>query len=281
MMITPTNRRSLIRIGIGIGTMLGTRSARADLADVKSRGILQIGTSGKFPPYSGIAPNGDSIGFDIDYLSAIARKLGVTARVATLDSSGVFPGLLARRFDTACAAFVMTEDRLKAVDFTRPYMFGATVMLVRKSDALFKSYADLKGRRIGVILGSVDERRLRTSVQGWGELKTYPGWSEQWTDLLAGRVDGLSTQYAVAMASMKHERDASEVTIAGDPVFKSVLGFPVRKTDTALRDAMSAAIVELESDGLTQELSRKWLGFEVTPQQIHDVWASQNYLGRS
>jgi ABC-type amino acid transport substrate-binding protein len=263
-----------------VATAVWPGASRADLAEVRSRGKLIVGTSGSFPPFTAIAPDGSNVGFDIDYLTAVAKLLGVTAEFVTLEGAGVFPGLLAGKFDTACAAYVITEERVKAVDFPEPHAYGGTVMLVRASDTAFQSYADLKDRRIGVILGSVDERRLRSVMPGWKELKTYPGWSEEWIDLMAGRVDGLSTQFAVAINALRHERDAARARIAGEPVFKGVIGFPVRKDDKALRAAMSDAIHTLKANGTLAALSQKWLGATLTAAETDAVWAEQGYIGR-
>jgi ABC-type amino acid transport substrate-binding protein len=271
-------RRAALLGAATAGVALHT--ARAELADVKARGTLIVGTSAAFPPFTGTTVDGTNVGFDVAFLTAVAGRMGVKAQFVTLDSSGVFPGLLAKKFDTACAAYVMTEERVKAVNFTVPYAIGSTVMVVRKSDTAFNSYYDLKGRRVGVILGSVDERRLRSSIGGWGELKTYPGWTEEWIDLMAGRVDGLSTQYAVAAASLAHERDANKARIAGEPVLQSMLGYPTRKDDNALRVAMNAAIASLQADGTAEKLSKQYLGYSNTAAEIDKAWSAQNYIGR-
>ena len=282
-------KSSLSKVGLlfllfGCAALLSALPLRASFAacldEIKDRGILIVGTTGRFPPFTGITAAGELEGYDIDWLNGIAEKLGVKADFIAVEGAGLFPGLLAKKFDTVSASFVITEERLKAVNFPEPYSASGTIMLVRADDEEFRSYMDLEGRSIGVILGSVDERRLRDKVPGWKELKTYPGWSEQWADLLAGRVDGLSTDYHVANRSMANEREADKVRIAGEAVFKSVSGFPVRKECTGLLAAMTEAIRELKAEGLTQKASRTWFGSELTPEFIESAWAEVNYIGK-
>jgi len=272
---------SLILGGAGLLSVLPLRAGfAACLDEVKTRGTLIVGTTGRFPPFTGTTTDGQLEGYDIDWLNAIGEKLGVKANFVALEGAGLFPGLLAKKFDTVSASFVVTKERLKAVNFPEPYSASGTIMVVRADDTKFRTYKDLKGRSIGVILGSVDERRLRNKVPGWKELKTYPGWSEQWADLLAGRVDGLSTDYHVANRSMSKEREADKVRIAGEAVFKSVSGFPVRKECTKLLAAMTKATRELKAEGFTEKASRKWFGSELTPAFIDAAWAEVNYIGK-
>lgn len=272
---------SLVFGCVAVLSALPSGAALAQCMDeIKAKGTLTVGSTGRFPPFTGITSSGQLEGYDIDWLNAIAQKMGVKATFIPLEGAGLFPGLLAKKFDTVSASFVITEERLKAVNFPEPYSASGAVMLVRADDKDFRTYQDVKDRRIGVILGSVDERRLRERVPGWGELKTYPGWTEQWTDLLAGRVDGLSTDFHVARRSMARERDAGKVRIAGDAVFRSVSGFPVRKECPDLLAAMTKAIRELKAEGFTEKTSRTWLGSELTPQFIDSAWAEVNYLGK-
>ena len=283
-MKTLLSKVGLLSLALGCAAVLSALPLRAGLAtcldEVKARGELIVGTTGRFPPFTGITSDGQLEGYDMDWLNAIAEKLGVKANFIALEGAGLFPGLIAKKFETVSASFVITEERLKAVNFPEPYSASGTVMLVRADDKEFRTYMDLKGQSIGVILGSVDERRLRNKVPGWKELKTYPGWSEQWTDLLAGRVDGLSTDFHVASRSMAQEREADKVRIAGEAVFRSVAGFPVRKECSDLLAAMTKAIRDLKAEGFTEKTSLKWLGSELTPEFIDAAWAEVNYIGK-
>jgi cystine transport system substrate-binding protein len=174
-----------------IGASFTAATAHADdlLDQVKQRGTLRIGLEGTFPPFDSKAPSGELVGFDVDIAKAVAAKLGVKPEFVTTEWSGIIAGLQAGKFDVIVNQVGITDARKQVLDFSPGYTFSAAQLIQRKDDTRqFKSLDDLKGKKLGVGLGT-NYMDMAKSVPGI-DVKTYPGAPEYLADLAAGRLDG-------------------------------------------------------------------------------------------
>ena len=73
--------RSLLLIGL-LQVVTATAAFAADgLAQVKSAGVLKIGTEGTYAPFSFHDASGQLTGFDVEIGRAIAQRLGVKPEI--------------------------------------------------------------------------------------------------------------------------------------------------------------------------------------------------------
>ena len=91
----------------------------------------------------------------MDLIKAMAKKMGyekVTIKGMGFDA--LFPAMNAGQIDVAMAGMSITEERKKQFLFTDPYYESGLMTIVRKDNTVIHSLADLKGKRIGVQLGT-------------------------------------------------------------------------------------------------------------------------------
>jgi cystine transport system substrate-binding protein len=175
-------------IAISLQIYVNVSRAEDQLALIQQRGTFRIGTEGTYPPFSFRGPDNQLQGFDIDVAKEIAIKLGVRPEFITTEWSGIIAGLEAAKFDAIINQVAITPERKQVVDFSLPYVYSTPELIVRRDDGRqFGSLEDLKGKRLGVGLGSNFET-LAKSVSGI-DVKTYPGASEYLSDLVARRID--------------------------------------------------------------------------------------------
>ena len=72
------------------------------------------------------------------------------------DFSGLITALKTKQADLVLAGMTPTPKRKKNVDFSDAY-YKANDMIVTKKDSNIKSVEDLKGGKVGVQLGSIQE----------------------------------------------------------------------------------------------------------------------------
>jgi ABC-type amino acid transport substrate-binding protein len=159
-----------------IGASFTAVTAHADdlLDQVKQRGTLRIGLEGTFPPFNSKAPSGELVGYDVDIAKAVAAKLGVKPEFVTTEWSGIIAGLQANKFDVIVNQVGITDARKQVLDFSPAYTYSAAQLIQRKDDTRqFKSLDDLKGKKLGVGLGT-NYMDMAKSVPGI-DVKTYPG----------------------------------------------------------------------------------------------------------
>src|SRR5437762_10847196 len=103
--------------------VLATVPAAADrLDDVKARGKLVVGVSDTTPPFSFKKP-GDSkvIGYDLDLVHAVARRLGVPVETLSVSSAERIPMLQDGKLDFVATSMTRTAARLRDIDFSFIY----------------------------------------------------------------------------------------------------------------------------------------------------------------
>ncbi|MYN12555.1 transporter substrate-binding domain-containing protein [Pusillimonas sp. TS35] len=256
--------RSLLAAGAVAGSLLaGGVAQAADLLDtVKSRGSLIVGVEGTYPPFNYVnAKTGQLEGFDIDVADMIARRLGVKAQFVKTEWSAILAGLGSGKFDVIVNQVGITPERERAFDFSIPYVASSPQLILRaKDDSGYKSFADLKGKTLGVSQGSNYEALAKS--QPGVTVKSYPGAPEYLSDLVNGRVDAalndvLMTAYLVKTSNVPIKGGA----VVGEPQFN---GIPFRKGNPAFKQAIDKALEDAFADGEFAKISNKWFGIDVS-----------------
>lgn len=111
-------------------------AATRDLDDILSSGKLTVATNAEFPPFE--AKEGENyVGIDIDIAKAIADYLGVQLVINNMEFEAVVTSVQKGQSDLALAALTISEDRLKAIDFSTAYFGAAQYLVVAKNDTAF------------------------------------------------------------------------------------------------------------------------------------------------
>jgi len=241
----------------------GAGAHAADLLDtVRQAGVLRIGVEGTYPPFNYRGANNQLDGFDVDVARGVASRLGVKPEFVTTEWSGIIAGLQAGKFDVIVNQVAVTPARRQVLDFSTPYVYSAAQLIQRKDDKRqFKSLEDLKGKKLGVSLGS-NYNELAKSVDGI-DVRTYPGAPEYLRDLAAQRVDAalndrLMVGYLIKTANLPL-RPGAIVEGGGSEV-----AIPFRKDNPKFAQAIDRALEDMRKDGSLARLSAKWFGGDVT-----------------
>ncbi|HWK71920.1 MAG TPA: cystine ABC transporter substrate-binding protein [Burkholderiaceae bacterium] len=256
--------RGMLAAGVTAVSALAASGAQAaDLLDtVKERGALIVGVEGTYPPFNYVdTKTGQLEGFDIDVSRLIADKLGVKARFVKTEWSAILAGLSSGKFDVIVNQVGITPERQKTFDFSVPYVASSPQLILRKNDdSGYKSFADLKGKKLGVSQGSNYEA-LAKSQEGV-DVKSYPGAPEYLSDLVSRRVDAalndqLMTAYLVKTSNIPIKGGA----IVGEPKFN---GIPFKKGNPKFEAAVNKALEDAFASGEFAKISTKWFGIDVS-----------------
>jgi L-cystine transport system substrate-binding protein len=251
-------------IAISLQIYVNVSRAEDQPALIQQRGTFRIGTEGTYPPFSFRGPDNQLQGFDIDVAKEIAIKLGVRPEFITTEWSGIIAGLQAAKFDAIINQVAITPERKQVVDFSLPYVYSTPELIVRRDDGRqFGSLEDLKGKRLGVGLGSNFET-LAKSVSGIA-VKTYPGASEYLSDLVARRIDAalndrLMIGYLLKNANLPLR--AGAVLTVG----QREIAIPIGKNNPKLLQAINDAVTALRRQGVLTKLSQQWFGIDASRQ---------------
>ncbi|MDK2014398.1 MULTISPECIES: transporter substrate-binding domain-containing protein [unclassified Deinococcus] len=239
---------------------LGLGSAHAAPSTLQ-KGVLKIGMEGTYAPFTYKDDKGNLTGFDVDIARAVAAKLGLKAEFVLTEWSGILAGLQANKYDVIVNQVGITAERQKTIGFSKPYAYSSPQIIVKKTGSFApKTLADLKGKRVGVGLGSNFEKQLRDA--GGINVVTYPGAPEYLADLAAGRLDAaFNDRLLVGYLIKSQNLPVRGAGVIGDP---EAVGIAMKKTNTSLKAAVDKALLQLKADGTYAKISRKWFGQDVS-----------------
>lgn len=232
------------------------------LNKVKERGTLLVGLEGTYPPFSFQGDDGKLTGFEVEFAQQLAKHLGVEASLKPTKWDGMLASLDSKRIDVVINQVTISDERKKKYYFSTPYTISGIQALVKKgNEGSIKTAADLKGKKVGVGLGTNYEEWLRQNVQGV-DVRTYDDDPTKYQDLRVGRIDAILVDRLAALDLVKKTNDTLAVT--GEAFSRQESGVALRKGNEDLLKAVNDAIAEMQKDGTLQALSEKWFGADVT-----------------
>ncbi|MFJ5625008.1 transporter substrate-binding domain-containing protein [Peribacillus loiseleuriae] len=233
------------------------------LAEIKEKGEITIGLDDTLPPMEYRNDKNELVGFDIEFAKALAKELGVKAKFVPSAWDGIIPGLDAKRFDIILSSMNATDERKKKVDFVEYFGVGQILAVKTGNPLNIKSVDDLKGKIVGVQLGSTGETAAN-SINGIKEIKKYDLTTDVFNDMGLGRVEAAVVGEMIGRYYMTTK--PGEFEIVGEAFQVQPMGIAVRKNDNQLRDALEKAVRTVEGNGTLSKISEKWFEKDITKQ---------------
>ncbi|MBX8516212.1 cystine ABC transporter substrate-binding protein [Pseudomonas cichorii] len=252
---------SALSLVLGTG-IAGQAMAGEQLQKIKDSGTLNVGLEGTYPPFSFVDENGKLTGFEVELSEALAKELGVKAKVQPTKWDGILAALESKRLDLVINQVTISDERKKKYDFSQPYTISGLQALTQKKNAdTIKTPQDLAGKKVGVGLGTNYEQWIKANVPT-AIVKTYDDDPTKFQDLRVGRIDAILVDRLAALEIAAKTKDAFGV--AGAPFSRQESGIALRKGEPELLDAINKAIDKLRADGTLGKLSQKYFNADVT-----------------
>lgn len=232
------------------------------LARIKARGEIVVATEGTWSPWTFHDEADKLVGFDVEVARAIAEKLGVAATFAETEWDGIFAGLDSGRYDITCNGVEITDERAEKYDFSDPYGYIHTALIVRTDTTDIADFADLNGKTTANSLGStyaMQAERYGANVQTIDTLEETLQLVEH------DRVDAtLNADVSFFDYMRVHPQKPFKIVAISDEAAQ--VAIPLRKgEDTAtLREAINAALAELAADGTLSAISQRYFKADIT-----------------
>lgn len=235
------------------------------LARIREKGEIIVATEGAWRPWTFHDEQDQLVGFDVEVAQKIAEKLGVKATFVEVEWDGIFAGLNSRRYDIAANGVEITEERAEKYDFSVPYGYIRTALVVRNDNESIKSFEDLKGKKTANSIAST----YMTLAESYGaEAVGVDTLDQTITMVLAGRADA-TLNAEVSIYDYLSEHPDAELKIVGRTEEASHVSIPMRKeADCAtLVEAVNQAIEELRAEGELSRISEKYFGSDITMKE--------------
>lgn len=251
---------------IGLLAACGTSKKESDTttgSKGEDKKVLIMGTSADYPPFEYIdtTKGEEIIGFDVDLAKSLADKLGYELQIKDIDFSGLIPAIETGQVDLVVASMTPTEERKKNVDFTDVY-FTAKDMIVTKKDSGISSIEELKGKTVGIQLGSIQEGKAKEIAETVDiKVENRNRIPELLQEIKAGRFDAAIIEETVAKKYFEKNPDLDGFTIeaTSGEVEGAAIAFP---KDSGLTEEFNKALNEMIDNGEVEKLVVKWFGGE-------------------
>jgi cystine transport system substrate-binding protein len=259
-MPSPARRSVLFSLAAAGALAACQRRPEGALERIRRTRTLKVGLEGTYPPFSFQAAGGALTGFDVEFARALAKHLGAEAQLQPAPFAGLLGAVASGRTDVVVNQVTMTPERMAAYGFSKPYTVSGIQIIVRKERSDIAAPADLKGRKVGVGLGTNYESWLRANVPD-AVVRTYDDDPTKYADLKAGRIDAVLNDRLVAADFIKR---SGEPFKAAGPAFAPQAQGVAFKPDPALKAAIDKAIDEMRASGELMALSNAWFGLDAT-----------------
>ncbi len=249
--------KTIIFLATALCLALGCTADHGDTYDrIANSGILRLGTDATYPPFEfNDEKTGRLIGFDIDLINAICRELNLKPEFTVVPFSGIIGGLNSGKYDCIISAMTITEDRQQAVSFSRPYYKAGQAIAVPINDTTITGIADLKGKKIGVQLGTTGEMKAKEIEDA--QVISFDNIGAAFIDMENGRLDAVLNDYPTSMRVIAVRGNAK---IVGTLLSEENYGIAVRKSDSELLDSLNSALGRLMERNFIDSLNAYWIG---------------------
>ncbi len=214
---------------------------------------IRFAVVAQFPPFESRDQHGQLVGLNIELGNAICQQLNT--RCTWVDQVLVesFQALEARRFD-AIMGIAPTSRRRQWVSFTDNLYPFITRLVARKGSGLVPTVASLRGKRVGVLLGSNREAFARSKWAPAGVvIKSFWLNDELVRSLVAGHIDATLQGTVEIRQALLDTPAGQDFDFLGPAVSAELLGdgvaIAVRKPDIALRNDLNHALERLKQSG--------------------------------
>lgn len=220
--------------------------------------VLRVATNPEFAPFEYVGDTGEIEGIDIDIINEIAKDLGMTVEMEAMDFDALVPALAAGQLDAVIAGMTIDETRKQSVLFSDPY-FTATQVVILPEGSEIATQEDLKGKRIGVQMGTTGDLLISKEEYGVGEVSRYNKGMDAAMDLKNGRLDAVvidtlpAKQFAASLGGLVvHEDILADVEV-------EYYGIAVQLTNTELAEKINASLARMQEDGTFDAILVKYV----------------------
>lgn len=257
----PANQASTESGTSSQGATVNQDAAKLVPEKIRTAGHFVVGTDLTYAPNEYKDADGNAIGWEVDFLNAVAAKLDltVTYQAATFDT--IIPGITGGKYDIGLSSFFDTAEREKVVDMVNYYTAGiqwaaAAGKTVDPNDACGLTVAAQNGTT--EILDDLPAKNKACADAGKPEIKVlgYDTQDDATNAVILGRAAAMTADAPVTNYAIK--QTDGKLVPAGPEYDKFLYGLPVAKTSGTLKEALQQAITDIQNDGQYDAILSKW-----------------------
>ncbi len=219
---------------------------------------VRVAFNPEYPPFEYV-DNGEFAGYDVDLIKAVAAKAGFDVEFEAMDFDAVISAVVTNPNTIGVSGISITDERKLSVDFSEGYINAGLIVVVKK-DSGYATTDDLKGKVIGVQMGTTSDFKAE-EITGQANVAQYKTFLNAIMDLQGNKIDAVIVDKPVGMAILASLKD-DNLVIVDMGLQADWYGIEVNKSNPELLNKINAALKELESEGFFEELAVKYFSGE-------------------
>lgn len=241
---------------------LGATAASAQGADLK------VAIDPTYEPFTYKTADGKPTGFDVDIAEALCAQIKRKCVFVEQVWDSMIPGLQARKYDVIISSMSITDERKRVVDFTNKY-YATPSSVVVKAGTAYSGPASLKGKKIGVLKGSTQEKYAMGELKPVGvTVVPYEAQDQVYLDIKSGRLDGTVADKVEVTGGFLRKDEGKGYGFVGPDLydkkyFGDGIGVALRKGQNDLKNQLNQAITTIRADGTYDKIAKKYFDFDV------------------
>lgn len=251
---------SVLLIALALTACGKSKDAASDVTQTK--GTLTIGLEGTYRPYSYHDSNNKLTGFEVDLGKQLAKKMNLTPKFIESKWDSLVAGLDANKYDVVLNNVGVTKERQDKYNFTSPYIYSKSILVVKKNNSSIKTIKDIKGKKMAQTVTSengADAERLGANVVSTDDF------ANTISLILDGRADGTINSNDAVYSYLKEKPDTNIKTIStGSEIPALKVAGLIQQDNPKLQKELNKALKELRADGSLSKLSKKYFGSDIT-----------------
>jgi polar amino acid transport system substrate-binding protein len=243
-------------------TACGGTSAANHLDAIKQAGVIKVGTSADYPPFESVDANGNKVGFDVDLMTEIAKRLDVKLEWVDMPFDSLIAAVQEGKIDASISAFNYSEERDQMIDFSEAYYTSEDAFTV--ADGFAGSIAkpeDVAAYKVGVQTGTTQDSWLTDTLVAGGTLPEenlfrYDRVDQAMLDLQNGRIEVMMSDYVPAQA-LAEQLGGLNIVYHG-VLSSGPMNIVIPDGDKELQQAINEIIKQLQDEGFIDDLAVKY-----------------------
>ncbi len=225
--------------------------------------MLKVAIDPTYEPFTFKTADGKPTGFDVDIANALCEQIKRKCEFVEQVWDGMIPGLNAKKYDVIISSMSITDERLKEVDFTDKY-YNTPSRIVVKKTVKFTDVASIKGKKIGVLKGSTQEKYAMGDLKPAGVVvNSYEAQDQVYLDIKSGRLDGTVADFMEVTGGFLSKPEGKDYTLVGPDLkepkyFGYGAGIALRKGEDKLKGELNEAIKAIRGNGTYKTLNDKY-----------------------
>ena len=211
-----------------------------------------VGTNAEFPPFEYL-DKGEVTGFDIELVNELGKVMDADVKVLDMSFDGLLPALQMKKVDLVIAGMTATEERKKTVSFTQPYYTASQVIIVKEGNNSIKSFDDLKGKKVAVMLGFTGDT-IVSEIEG----VNVERFNAAYAGIMALQADKVEAVVLDSEPAKNYVKQNPGLVLAEADAEQEEYAIALRKNDKALLEKVEKALAEIKANGTYDALIKKY-----------------------